>query len=107
MFWQSGEVSCNKEEEYQAISKREEEEAEAPDIEYEYGTPTTPCRYMEVISRNSSPSGFVNTTNNNRGNNRQGSLGSQTFFPNVPGVNIMARNDIKLPIFNGNGLEDP
>ena len=54
-----------------------------------------------------SPSGFVNTSNTNTANSGQRSSGSQPFFPNVPGVNIMAGNNIKLPIFNGNGLEDP
>ena len=99
--------SCDEEEEYKPISKREEEEAEAPDPEYEYGTLTTPCTSPQVRYINSSPSGFVNTTNNNSGNSGQGSPTSQTFCPSITGVNIMAGNDIKLPIFNGNGLEDP
>ena len=37
----------------------------------------------------------------------QGSPTSQNFVPNVPTVNTMAGDDIKLPIFNGNGLEGP
>ena len=43
---------------------------------------------------------------------RQGSPTSPHFVPTVPTVNTvlvnpMTRTDIKLPIFNGNGLEDP
>ena len=96
------EGSYDEEEEYYPISEREEE---APDPEYEYGTLMNPLIYLEVRFRNSSPSRFVNTTNNNSGNSGQGSPASQTFFPRVPRVNIMAGNDIKLSIFNGNGLE--
>ena len=70
-----------------------------------YDTPTTLHTSPEVRSRNSSLSGFVNTSNTNAMSSRQGSLASQIFCPTVIGVNIMARNDIKLPIFNGNGLE--
>ena len=66
------EGSCDEEEEYQPISKREEEEAEAPDPENEYDTPTTTCTSLDVISRNSSPSDFVNTSNTNVANNGQG-----------------------------------
>ena len=50
---------------------------------------------------------IVNTTKNNSGNTGEGSPASQTFCPGVPGANIMAENDIKLLILNGNGLEDP
>ena len=67
----------------------------------------TPCTSPKVISRNSSPISFVNQSNNNSGNNRQGTPTSQTFNPTVARTNIMVENDIKLPIFNGNGLEDP
>ena len=31
---------------------------------------------------------------------------SQNFYPAVPRTNIMVGNDIKMLIFNGNGLED-
>ena len=40
-------------------------------------------------------------------NNRQGSPASQNFCLNVPTANTMAGTDIKLSIFNGNGLEVP
>ena len=99
--------SCDEEDEYQPISKREEEEEEAPNPEYEYGTPTTLHTSLKVRSRNSSHSGFSNISNNNCGNSGQGSPFSQTSYPIVPRTNIMAGNDIKLPIFNGNGLEYP
>ena len=66
-----------------------------------------PHTSMEVRSRKSSPSGFVNTSNNNFGNSGKWIPYSHTFYPAVPRTNIMARNDIKLSIFNGNGLEYP
>ena len=40
-------------------------------------------------------------------NIEQGSLGSQKFCSNVPTTNTMAGTEIKVPIFNGNGLDDP
>ena len=58
------EGSCDKEEEYQSISE-EDKEIEAPDPNHQYDTPTTLCISLEVRSRNSSPSGFVNTSNTN------------------------------------------
>ena len=57
---------------------------------------------LEVISRNTSPNGFVNHNNSNSGNSSQGNSSSST----IPRVNIIVGNDIKLPIFNGNGLKD-
>ena len=66
--------SCNVEEEHYPILEKEEEEA--PDLEYEYAIPTIPCTSPEVISRNSSPSRFFNTSNTNYGNNGQGSTTS-------------------------------
>ena len=75
--------SCNEEEQYQPILEREEEEAESTNPQYEYEKPTTPHKYSEIISKNSSPSQFVNTTNNNSGNNGQGSPVSQNFCPVV------------------------
>ena len=46
-------------------------------------------------------------SNTNTVNSGQGSPTSQIFVPNVPIENTMAGVDTKLPIFNGNGLEDP
>ena len=45
-------------------------------------------------------------------NSGKGSMNSQNFLPTTPAfnttvVNPKARTNIKLPIFNGNGLEDP
>ena len=60
--------SCDEEEEYQTIPEREEEEARDP--KYEYETPTTLRTSPEVRSKNSSSSGFVNTSNTNFGNSR-------------------------------------
>ena len=60
------EGSCDEEEEYQPISEREEE---ALDPKYKYGTPTTLRTSLDVRSRNSSPNGFVNQSNNSGGNN--------------------------------------
>ena len=58
------EGSCDEGEEYQPILKREEE-SQAPDLEYEYKTPTTPHTSQEVRYRNSSPTRFVNISNTN------------------------------------------
>ena len=91
--------SCEEEDEYHPIPKNEEEE-EAPDLEYEYAIPTIPRTSPEVRSRNSSPSRFVNTSNTNCGNSRQGSIAREMLYPEVPRTNIMVGNDIKLPIFN-------
>ena len=74
---------------------------------YEYTIPSTPRTSLEVRSRNSSPSGFVNQGNNNSGNSKQGTPTSQTFNLSVPRTNIMVGNYINLPIFNGYVLEDP
>ena len=68
--------------------------------------PTALRTSPKVISRDLSPSVFVNTSSTNAINCRQGSLASQKFVSNVPTVNTMAGSDIKLPIFNGNGLKD-
>ena len=46
-------------------------------------------------------------SNTNTVNSGQGSTTSQNFVSTVPTTNTMAGDDIKLPIFNGNGLEDP
>ena len=99
------EGSCDEEEEEHPISEKEYEE-EVNDLEYKYAIPMNPHTYPEVRSKNSSPSCFVNKGNNNSGNRRQGDPTSQTFNTSVPRENIMAKNDIKLSIFNGNRLED-
>ena len=70
-------------------------------------TPTTLRTSPKVRSRNLSPSGFVTTSNTNVVNSEQESLTSQKLYLSVIVANIMAGNDIKFPIFNGNGLEDP
>ena len=46
-------------------------------------------------------------SNTNAVNSKQGSPISQNFLPIVLATNTMDGADIKLPIFNGNGLEDP
>ena len=62
------EGSCNEEEEYQLISEEDEEgkspdlKGEAWDLDQEYDIPTAPHTSHEVISRNTSPSGFHNQT---------------------------------------------
>ena len=61
----------------------------------------------ELICRNSYPSGFVNTSNTNGVNRGQGSLTSHKKIIVVPIVNTIDANDIKLLIFNGNGVDDP
>ena len=97
--------SCNEEEEYQLIFEEAEEE-EAQDPGKYYDIPMNPCTSPQVISRNTSPSGFDNSTNNSSGTSSHGTPTSRIFNSIVPRVNIMAGNDIKLQIFNGNGLED-
>ena len=92
--------SSKDEEEYHTIPEREETGKESLDLKYKYDIPMTSRTSSEVRSRDLSPSRFVNTSNINCGNSRQGSPSSQTFYPAVPRTNIMARNDIKLLIFN-------
>ena len=60
----------------------------------------------EVISRDLYPSAFVNTSSTNIVNSGQGSSTSQNFVTTVLAINTMDGSNIKLPIFNGNGLED-
>ena len=83
------------------LYEREEDE-KSPDPKYKFDTHTTLRTSSEVRSRNSSPSGFVNKSNNSGGNRRQRIPTSQA----TPRTNIMVRNDIKFSIFNGNGLEN-
>ena len=49
----------------------------------------------------------INTSTTNTVNHEQGSPTSPNFVLSVPPTNTMARPDIKLPIFNGHGLEVP
>ena len=79
---------------------------EAPEQEHGYNSPTTPHILLEVRSRDLSLINSVNTSNTNTINSVQGSSTSQNFVSTIPAVNTMAGADIKLPIFNGNGLED-
>ena len=104
------EGSCDGEEEYYVIFEEEEEskelvETQIPD--HEYGTPAIPHTSPEVVFRNMFPSRLVNLNSTNTVNSGQGSLTTQKHSPSVLGSNIMPRIDIKLPIFNGNGLKDP
>ena len=52
---------------------------------------------------------FVNHSNSNSQDNSQGVPIGGTFNSNstIPQVNQMSRSDIKLHLFNGNGLEYP
>ena len=77
---------------------------EAPECECAYNSPTT---LPKVRSRDLSPSNSVNTSTTNTVNSGQGSQTNPNFVSIVPPANKMARDDIKLPIFNGNELEDP
>ena len=97
------EGSCDEEEEYQSISEGDKELTEAPEQERAYNSPTVP----EVRSRDLSPSNSVNTITTNTINSRQGSSTSPNFVSTLPAANAMVGDDIKLPIFNGNGMEDP
>ena len=91
---------------YQLIYEEDEDE-EAPNPNQDYGIPVTPRTSPEVRSRNTLPSGFSNHNNSNSGNSSQGNSTSGTCYLAIPKVHIIAGSDIKLPIFNGNGLEDP
>ena len=94
---------CDEEEEYHSIYEGHEDSKEstkAIDPERGYNSP-------EVISRDLSPSAFINTSSTNIINSRQGSSAIQHFVSTIPIVNTMDEANIKLPIFNGNGLEDP
>ena len=80
---------------------------EAPEWEHAYNSPTTPNTLLEVRSRDLSPSTSVNMSITNTINRGQGIPTIPNFVPTVPLANTMAGADIKLPIFNGNGLEYP
>ena len=104
------EGSCDEEEEYHLIfegDKESEELNEAPDRECGYKSPTTLHTSPKVRYRDLSPSEFVYTSSTNAVNSGQICLNSQNFVSTVPTTNTMAGDDIKLPIFNGNGLEEP
>ena len=105
------EGSFNEEEVYQLISeenKESEESTKALEPEHVLNSPMVP----EVRTREPYPSISVNTSSTNAVNRGQGSLTSPHFVPTIHAVNTvpvnpMAGTDIKFPIFNGNGLEDP
>ena len=97
--------SCDEEEEYQPISEGEEESEEstkALEQECAYKFPTLP----KIILQGISPSDSINTSTTNTVNHEQGSPTSPNFVSNVPTTNTMLGAHIKLPIFNGKGLED-
>ena len=78
---------CEKEEEYQLISKGKEESkglTEAPNPERGYNMPTSLRTSPEVRSRGLYPSAFVNMGINNTINSGQGSPASQNFVPTIP-----------------------
>ena len=68
-----------------------------------------PCTYpaTEVIPKSASKSAFINHSKSNIQDSSQGIPTSGTFNLNssIPQVNRMLRSDIKLTIFNWNGLE--
>ena len=91
---------------YQLISeenKESEESTKALEPEHVLNSPMVP----EVSTREPYPSISVNTSSTNAINRGQRSLTSPHFVPtNKVPINPMAGIEIKLPIFNGNGLED-
>ena len=62
---------------------------------------------QEVRSPDLSPSNSINISTTNTINSGQGSMTSPNFVSTIPATNTMAGVDIKLLIFNGNGLDDP
>ena len=100
------EGSSDKEEEYQLIFEEEKEE-EAPYPNQDYNILVTPRTSPDVRSRNTSPNGFANQTDNNSGNNSKVTPIGGIFNSTIRRVNKMVGNDLKLPIFNKNGLEKP
>ena len=104
------EGSCDEEEEYQLIlegDEESEESTEALERERAYNSPTTLNTSPDVRSRYLSPTNSINTSITNVVNSEQGSMTSQNFVSNVPTTNKMDGDEIKLPIFNENGLEYP
>ena len=94
----------------QSHKETSKESTEAPKKEkkHVHNSPMVP----EVRSPYQYPSISINTSSNNAVNRGQGSPTSPHFVPTIPTVNTvpinpMAGTDIDLPIFNGNGLEDP
>ena len=95
--------------EYQLIfegDEESEESTEAPERERAYNLPTTMHTSPEIRLRDLYLSNSVNTSSTDAINSGQGSLTSQNFISTVPTTNTMVGANIKLAIFNGNGLED-
>ena len=104
---QVDEGSCDEEEDYSPILEGEKESKECEE------TPRSRCNYLtlgvspEVRSRASSPERVVNTNSASTTTNAQESIPPLDHLLENLDNNAMAGVDIWLPIFNGNGAEDP
>ena len=101
------EGSCNKEEDYSLIcegAEESEEYAETPRSGHNY---TILGVSLEVRSRASSPERVVNIDSASIATSAQGSPPPLNYSLDNLDANSMARSDIRLPTFNGNGAENP
>ena len=97
------EGSCDEEEEYEPISEGAEESVKTPKLEREYNTPG---ESLEVRSRTSSLERVVNTGTSSDSTSAQGIPPSLDYPLDILNTKSMAGEDIRLPTFNGNGVED-
>ena len=113
--WEShlNEGSCDEEEEYSLISKREKswESAELPRIGRDYNILE---RSPKVRPRSFLPEPLVNTSSPSEGTGAQGIPSTIPVNPvhmgnpvNNPRSTLMAGTNVRLPTFSGNGMEDP
>ena len=101
------EGSCDEEEDYNLISegpKYFEDSEETSGSEHNY---ITPAISPEARSRVSSPERTGNTDSASPGTSAQEGTPPLNPVPEEPHANSMAATDVRLPTFNGNGMEDP
>ena len=100
-------MSWDEEEEYNPIYEGVEESKEFVETPISECNYTTPRASLEVRSKASSPERTINTSSTSVATSAQGSPHSLNCSLNIPDAKSMAGEDIRLPIFNGNGVEDP
>ena len=99
--------SCDEEEDYNPISKGAKEFEESTETPRSGRNYITPGVSPEVRSRASFFEITMNTGSTSVVTSVQGSPPSSNCSLNIPDANSMAGEDIRLPTFNGNGVEDP
>ena len=102
-----GEGYRDEEEDYSLIYEGAEESEDTVETPRSWHNYITPGVSPEVRSRASSPERVVNTNSASTTTNAQESIPPLDHLLDNLDNNAMAGVDIWLPIFNGNGAEDP